>query len=159
MNAPLPTSRLFQSREDVLRHVGQELVLTDWFTVDRTRIEQFADATGDHQWIHLDEARAAKESPFGGTVAHGFLTLSLVATFVMDAVKCEGMSSGVNYGLNKVRFPNPVRTGSRVRCRISLLAADELPEGALQITWGTAIEVEGKAKPACVAEMLLRWYF
>ena len=150
---------LFASFDDLCRHAGQDITTTDWLTVDQARIQLFADATGDQQWIHVDEARAQAESPYGGTIAHGFLTLSLLAEFLQSSVGCEGARMGVNYGLNKVRFPAPVRAGSRIRCHIHLVSVEPLPGQAAQLVWQATIEIEGEGKPACVAEMLTRWYF
>lgn len=149
----------FQSLDDLQAHAGQDITTTDWLEVDQTRIQQFADATGDQQWIHVDPVRAKSESPFGTTVAHGFLTLSLLAEFLQSSIDCKGTRMGVNYGLNKVRFPAPVRSGDRIRCHVHLKTVESLPEQAVQMTWGATIEIEGGDKPACVAEMLSRWYF
>lgn len=134
-------------------------LLTDWILINQERVNRFADATDDHQWIHIDPVRATAESPFGGPIAHGFLTLSLVAPFLEQAASCEGLRMGVNYGLNKVRFVTPVRVGRSVRGRLQLLACEEVSAQAVQLTWQVTIEIEGEAKPACVAESLVRWYF
>lgn len=150
---------IFQSLDDLQGHVGQHITTTDWWVVDQDRIQLFADATGDQQWIHTDPVRAKAESPFGTTVAHGFLTLSLLAEFLQSSVDCKGTRMGVNYGLNKVRFPAPVRSGDRVRCHVELKAVEPLPDKAVQMTWGATIEIEGGGKPGCVAELLSRWYF
>jgi acyl dehydratase len=139
--------------------VGKAPLPTDWVPIDQYRVNQFAQATGDHQWIHVDPVRAATESPFGGTIAHGFLTLSLVAPFLEQSVTCTGLRMGVNYGLNKVRFIQPVKVGSRVRGLVQLLAAEDVAGSAVQLTWSVTIEIEGSTKPACVAECLVRWYF
>ena len=150
---------IFQSLDDLQAHAGQDITTTDWLLVEQSRIQQFADATGDQQWIHTDPARAKAESPFGTTVAHGFLTLSLLAEFLQSSIDCKGTRMGVNYGLNKVRFPAPVRSGDRIRCHVHLKTVELLPDQAVQMTWESTIEIEGGAKPACVAEMLSRWYF
>jgi acyl dehydratase len=136
--------------------VGQELGSSDWLTIEQARIDQFALATGDHQWIHTDPARAAS-GPFGATVAHGFLTLSLVPVLSESAFEVADVRLGVNYGLNRVRFAAPVRVGSRVRGHYKLLAYEPL-EGGAQMTVQATIELEGSSKPACVAETVARRY-
>ncbi|HIV69714.1 MAG TPA: MaoC family dehydratase [Candidatus Aquabacterium excrementipullorum] len=150
---------IFQSQDDLQRHAGQDITTTDWLVVDQSRIQLFADATGDQQWIHTDPVRAKAESPYGTTVAHGFLTLSLLAEFLQSSIDCKGARMGVNYGLNKVRFPAPVRSGDRIRCHVRLEAVEPLPQQTVQMTWTATIEIDGGDKPACVAEMLSRWYF
>ena len=137
--------------------VGTEVALSDWMAMPQSRIDTFADATADHQWIHTDPARCARESPFGVPVAHGFLTLSLIPALFENAVRLVGAKMVLNYGLNKVRFPAPVAVDARVRARITLLAVDPF-EGGLQLTWQVVIEADGGAKPVCVAEMLMRRY-
>jgi acyl dehydratase len=136
--------------------VGQELGSSDWLTIEQARIDQFAQATGDHQWIHTDPARAAS-GPFGATVAHGFLTLALVPVLSETAFAIDDVRMGVNYGLNRVRFAAPVRVGSRVRGHFRLLAFEALPGGA-QMTVQATLELEGSPKPACVAETVARRY-
>jgi len=144
---------------DLVRaHVGQEILLTDWLTIDQKRIDLFAQATDDFQWIHVDTERANHSSPFGGTIAHGFLTLSLLGGFYEKNLHLPFTDVGVNYGLNKVRFTSPVRSGSRVRGRLVLLKLDDLP-GAIQMTIQVTVEIEGQEKPACVAESVVRRYF
>lgn len=137
--------------------VGTELGRSRWFEIDQDRIATFADATDDHQWIHLDPERAARESPFGGTVAHGFLTLSLLPSMLSDVLVMVDAKLVVNYGLNKVRFPAPVPAGSRVRAAI-VLAALEDEHGSAQLTLDVTVEREGGTKPVCVAEFLVRRY-
>jgi acyl dehydratase len=137
--------------------LGQELVVGDWFEISQERINQFADATGDHQWIHVDPAKAASESPFKTTIAHGFLTLSLVSTLMRDAIQLSGLRMAINYGLNKVRFVSPVASGARVRARITPIAMDDVG-GGFQVTWQVTIEREHGDKPSCVAEWLVRYY-
>jgi len=137
--------------------IGVEVAVSDWFEVGQARIATFADATDDHQWIHLDPERCGRESPFGQPVAHGFLTLSLLPAMLTSALAIEGMRMGVNYGLNKVRFPSPLPAGSRVRGRWLLRGADAVA-GGWQFTWDVTIEAEGAAKPVCVAEFLIRCY-
>ncbi len=136
--------------------VGQELGSSDWMTIEQDRIDQFALATGDQQWIHTDPARAAT-GPFGTTVAHGFLTLSLVPVLSEAAFTVDDVRMGVNYGLNRVRFAAPVRVGSRVRGHFKLLSCEAL-EGGAQMTVQATIELEGSSKPACVAETVSRRY-
>lgn len=141
--------------------IGQELGVSEWVEIDQERVNAFADATGDHQYIHVDPERA-KQTFFGGTVAHGYLTLSLIPYLsgLRDGVKIElGGRMGVNYGLNKVRFPAPVPVGSRIRSRHKLIAVEEIGDKAVQMTNEVTIEVEGQEKPACVAETLGRTYF
>jgi acyl dehydratase len=137
--------------------VGSEVAVSDWFEVGQDRIATFAEATDDRQWIHLDPERCKRESPFGQPVAHGFLTLSLLPAMLASALAIEGMRMGVNYGLNKVRFPSPLPSGSRVRGRWTLRGADAVA-GGWQFTWDVTIEAEGAAKPVCVAEFLIRCY-
>jgi len=143
---------------DALRGlVGTELGRSRWFEIGQDRIATFADATDDHQWIHIDPERAARESPFGGTVAHGFLTLSLLPSMLADVLVMVDAKLVVNYGLNKVRFPAPVPAGSRVRAAI-VLAALEDEHGSSQLTLDVTVEREGGTKPVCVAELLVRRY-
>ena len=144
--------------EKLRAQVGQETVVTEWVLVSQERIDQFAQATGDFQWIHVDVERAARESPFGGTIAHGFLTLSLLGKFYDDDIDLPFCDVGVNYGLNKVRFTNPVRAGSRVRGRFVLTKLDDIDNG-IQMTWSIRFEIEGAERPACVAEHVVRRYF
>ena len=133
--------------------VGREIAVTDWLVISQERIQAFAEATEDRQWIHLDEARAAKESPFKGTIAHGFLTLSLVAHFMQQSLKIEsGLRLAVNYGLNRVRFPSPVRSGSRIRARVAVVSATDISAEAMELVFSVTVECEGSAKPCCVAE-------
>jgi acyl dehydratase len=143
---------------EALRNLsGQELAVTPWFEVAQERIDRFADATEDHQWIHVDRERAQRESPYGATIAHGFLTLSLLSRFMREALEVGGLRMAVNYGLNRVRFPAAVRSGSRVRARIVLVSVRELPE-AVEATYSVTIESERSEKPCCVAEWLVRYY-
>jgi acyl dehydratase len=137
--------------------VGEEIAVSDWLQISQARIDQFAEATGDHQWIHVDADRAAAESPFKSTIAHGFLTLSLVSTLMRDAVQFTGLRMAINYGLNKVRFVSPVPSGSRVRARVVPAAVADV-EGGVQVTWLATVEREDGDKPACVAEWLVRYY-
>ncbi len=137
---------------------GQEVVVGDWFEISQDRVNQFADATEDHQWIHIDVERCQTESPFKATIAHGFLTLSLLPALTSRAFRINqkfGMS--INYGLNKVRFMNPVRVGSRIRPKMTILEVAEI-EGGWQNRWQVTIEIEGQEKPACIAETIGRVY-
>ena len=138
-------------------HVGEELAVSEWFEISQERINRFADATEDHQWIHVDPARAAAESPFKTTIAHGFLTLSLLPMLVKKALKIGGVRMGVNYGMNRMRFVSPVPVGSRVRGRFTIGAVEETG-GSVQVTWNLTIEREGSDKPCVVAEWLTRYY-
>lgn len=138
--------------------IGAEPIVSDWIGLDQTRVDRFADATGDHQWIHVDPERARRESPFGGPVAHGFLTLSLIPTLLVQAVRIE-QRMGVNYGLNRVRFPAPVRVGALLRASFAVANVDEVADGAAQVTWDVTVEVEGTSKPACIAQFVTRHYF
>jgi len=148
--------RSFEHLADLAPLAGQEIAISDWITVDQQRINLFADATGDHQWIHLDVERATK-GPFGTTIAHGFLTLSLLPEMSAAAIEIRDTRMGVNYGLNKVRFPAPVPSGSRLRGRFKLLAYEPL-EGGAQLTMEVTMEREGSDKPVCVAESVARRY-
>ncbi len=146
--------KTFARLQDLQTEVGREIGVSDWITVDQQRIDLFAQATGDHQWIHIDPARAAK-GPFGTTVAHGFLTLSLLPELTAAAFDVADVRMGVNYGLNKVRFTNPVPAGARVRGRFVLQAYEPI-EGGAQLSVTATIELEGSPKPACVAESISR---
>ena len=145
---------VFDHLADMQPMVGQEIAISDWVTITQERINQFAEATGDHQWIHVDVERA-KNSPFKSTIAHGFLTLSLIPCFSEPSIKVKSIKMGVNYGLNKVRFTNPVKVNSRVRGRFVLKAFDPI-EGGAQVTMNVTVEIEGQEKPACVAESISR---
>jgi acyl dehydratase len=142
--------------DQVTEHVGKELGVSEWHLVTQEAIDEFARVTGDDQWIHIDVERA-KESPFGGTIAHGYYTLSLAPRFSYDMFTFEGFAFGVNYGLNRVRFPAPMPVGGRVRMRATLASVEEIPGGA-QITSELTFELEGGEKPVCVAESLARVY-
>ena len=136
----------------------REFPATDWFIVTQDRIQNFADATRDHQWIHLDPVRAQRESPFGATIAHGFLTLSLLPYFLKEAVQIRaGIKMTLNYGMNKVRFPSALRAGSAVRARVSLLSASE-SQGFIDAVFLIQVEAQSSSKPCCVAEWLVRYY-
>ena len=149
--------RTFTSYSEVLSCLGQEVAVTDWITVTQQQIQLFADATGDQQWIHVDPERAAA-GPFGAPIAHGFLTLSLLPRFFERAFAFAGARMGVNYGLNRVRFPAPVPVGSRLRARLTLQQAERIEPDGLQMTWAVSIEREGGERPVCVAESLIHSY-
>lgn len=149
--------REFSSLAEMQALVGQELAVSEWVEITQERVNIFADATDDHQWIHLDLERCARESPFGGPVAHGFLTLSLISGLFARALRMVDAKMVVNYGLNKVRFPAPVPVGSRVRARLTLQQVEPVDGGA-QLEWSVIVEREGGAKPVCVAELLVRRY-
>jgi acyl dehydratase len=148
--------RVFDTLEELQPLVGQEVATSDWITVTQERIDRFAEATGDHQWIHIDPVRAAA-GPFGTTIAHGFLTLSLLPEMAASALEIRATRMGVNYGLNKVRFPAPVPSGSRLRGHFRLIGYEPIDGGA-QLTMEVTMEREGSAKPVCVAESLARRY-
>ena len=137
--------------------LGEEIALSDWVAVTQERIQQFADATGDRQWIHLDVERAARESPFGTTIAHGFLTLSLVSMLLRDAIRISGLRLAVNCGLNRVRFTAPLPAGARIRARIAPASVSEIG-GSIQVVWAVTIEREAVEKPCCVLEWIVRYY-
>jgi acyl dehydratase len=153
---------LEQSRAQLQALIGRESHCSDWLEVTQRRIDDFAAATGDHQWIHVDPARARAESPYGSTIAHGYLTLSLypVLRGLVDEARpvMPGVLRVINYGINKLRFPNAVRVGARVRGRSTVAAVEDIP-GGLQLTEQFTVEVEGESKPACVAEVVMRLYF
>ena len=138
-------------------HVGQEVAISDWLAVSQDRINQFAEATEDRQWIHVDPERAARESPFKETIAHGFLTLSLLSELGKRAMSVGGVRMGLNYGLNRVRFVSPVPAGSRIRGRFTLATVKEI-DGGVEATWKVTVERDGGEKPCCVAEWLVRYY-
>ena len=150
-------SKTFDTLAELAACVGQEVAVTDWFTVTQQHIDQFAAATGDHQWIHVDPERA-KAGPFGATIAHGYLTLSMLAGFLGGVVQVRDVRMGVNYGLNKVRFMAPVPVGSRLRARMKLLSAEPIANNGYQMAWEMTVEREGASKPVCVAESLSRRY-
>jgi acyl dehydratase len=149
--------KTFPTLQDVAACVGQEVATSDWTTVTQQQIQQFADATGDQQWIHVDVARA-QAGPFGAPIAHGFLTLSLIPKFFETSIAITETRMGVNYGLNKVRFISPVPVGSRLRARLKLLACEPIDQGGMQMNWEVTIEREGSSKPVCVAESIVRRY-
>jgi acyl dehydratase len=148
--------RTFESLAEFAAATGETIGQSEWLTVTQDDVNQFAKATGDHQWIHVDEDRAVA-GPFGGTIAHGFMTLALLPRLQHQMYTVNGIKLAVNYGLNKVRFPAPVAVGSRVRARSWLVSVDELGDGALQAIVLTTIEIEGSSRPACVAESIVRY--
>jgi acyl dehydratase len=149
--------KTFETLADLAACVGQEVAVSDWLTITQEQVNRFAEATGDHQWIHVDVERA-KQGPFGGPIAHGFLTLSLLPRFFESTFEVRSARMDVNYGLNKVRFTAPVPVGSRLRARMTLLAAEPVAGDGMQMTWQVQIEREGADKPVCVAESLARHY-
>jgi acyl dehydratase len=149
-------ARIFENPRDLLGHEGEQLGSSEWLEIDQRRIDRFAEATGDHQWIHVDVERA-KSGPFGRTIAHGYLTLSLVATFLPQIVEVRGFSMGINYGSNKLRFPAPVPVGARLRGSGQLLAVEEV-NGAIQSTVRVTVEIEGSDRPACVVDTISRYF-
>ncbi len=157
--------RVIESLEQLEGLVGQEIAISEWIEVSQERVNQFADATGDHQWIHVDVERSKRESPFGGPVAHGYLTLSLLPALMKTAIEMRNVKMGVNYGLNRVRFMSPVPVGSRLRARAKLLSVDSIdpPKNApdlkgAQVIMQVTIEREGSERPVCVAETISRRY-
>ncbi|MCH7502933.1 MAG: MaoC family dehydratase [Proteobacteria bacterium] len=150
--------RVIQSIDDAKSLEGEEVGLSDWVVIDQYRIDQFAEATGDYQWIHVDTERAAREMPDGKTIAHGYLTLALIPALTGDFVKVENLARAINFGVNKVRFYSPVYAGARVRARAKVLQARRRA-GALLLTSEVRIEVDGERKPACVAETLGMYFF
>jgi acyl dehydratase len=150
--------RVIEGVEELRSLLGQEVAASEWFEITQERIKAFADATEDHQWIHLDTERAKTDSPYKTTIAHGFLTLSLLPLLASQAVTVQGdYKMGINYGLNRLRFVSPVAAGSRVRARFTLQAVDDVT-GGIQITWAVTVEAEGAQKPSLVAEWLVRYY-
>lgn len=150
--------RVIEGIEELKTLAGQEVGASDWIEMAQSRVNDFADATEDHQWIHIDAERAKSDSPFGGTIAHGFLTLSLLPHMAAQAFKVQGdFKMGINYGLNRLRFPSPVPVGSRLRARFTLQSVEDIPGGA-QIIWAVIVEVEGAEKPSLAAEWLVRYY-
>ena len=147
---------VFERLDELRDAAGTNLGWTGWIDITQERVDRFAEATGDHQWIHVDVERAIAESPFGGPIAHGYLTLGLSNLFLPELIEVPGASAGVNYGTGKVRFPAPVPVGSRVRGGAEIVHVEDIP-GGLQTTITITIEIEGNDKPACVMESLSRW--
>jgi acyl dehydratase len=142
---------------ELAEYAGREIAVTEWLEITQERINQFADATDDHQWIHIDPQRAERESPYGATIAHGFLTLSLLPKFLKDTLPIVGVRMAINYGLNRVRFPSAVRAGSRIRARIVLQSIRDVAD-ATEATYSITVECQDSEKPCCVAELLARYY-
>ena len=149
--------RTFNTFEELDAVVGQSVGHSDWVQITQEQVNRFAEATGDHQWIHVDVERA-RQGPFGGPVAHGFLTLSLIPLFFQSAFEVSAKRMGVNYGLNRVRFTDTVPVGSRLRAELTLKSSEALEQGGRQLIWAVTVEREGSAKPVCVAESLVRLY-
>jgi len=153
---------LAETQQSLNARIGEEIHVSDWVDVTQDLVNRFADATGDHQWIHIDPARAANESPYGGTIAHGYLTLSLYPQLRglvnSDEPLFPGATSVINYGVNKLRFPNAVKVGSRIRARCTLISVEEVKD-SLQLVEQYAVEIEGEERPACVAECVMRVYY
>jgi acyl dehydratase len=149
--------KIFTSPDELRSAVGEDLGPSDWLEIDQKRIDLFAEATGDHQWIHVDPEKAAA-GPFGTTIAHGYLTLSLLPAFTPQLLTVEGVRMGINYGVNKVRFPSPVPVGSRLRATGRLAEVTEVADGGFQVTLVVTVEREGGQKPVCVAESVARYY-
>jgi len=146
--------REFAHPSEMQKHVGEEIGVSDWVEITQERINLFADATGDHQWIHVDVERCKTDMPDGKTIAHGNLTFSVISTFARDVLKIDNMRNGINYGSNKVRYTSPVQVGARIRGRQKLLAADDMPNGGIRMTYQWTVEIEGQERPACVAETM-----
>ncbi len=151
-------STVFASAASLEAAVGESLGASEWLLIEQDRIDQFADATGDHQWIHVDPVKA-KEGPFGATVAHGYLTLSLVNYFLPQLMKVENLAMGVNYGCDRIRFPAPVLVGSRIRGVGEVTGVESLANGAVQVVVRVTIEIEGNDRPACVVDTISRYTF
>ena len=149
---------VFESPDSILAAVGKSLGESEWLTVTQDRINKFADATDDHQWIHVDPVRA-KAGPFGAPIAHGYLTLSLMSKFLPQIIEVRGMKMGVNSGTDKVRFPSAVKAGARIRAKGEMVAAERTKDGGIQAVIRVTVEIENEAKPACVADTISRYYF
>lgn len=150
--------RTFKDFEELKAAVGTEIGVSDWIEITQDRINTFAEATGDDQWIHVDEARAARESLGKTTIAHGLLTLSLIPMFMRTMIGLKGLKNTLNYGANRIRYISPVPAGSRLRARVSVLQAEGVPPDALRVTYNVTIEIEGAKRPACVAEVIGQHY-
>jgi acyl dehydratase len=150
--------RLFNDFDELKSAVGTEVGVSDWLEITQDRIDKFADATGDEQWIHVDVERAARESPSGTTIAHGLLSLSLIPLFMRGTIGLKGLKNTLNYGANRIRYLTPVPAGSRLRGRVAIVAAEDVPPDALRVTYQVTIELEGSKRPACVAEVIGQHY-
>lgn len=156
MHKDIPT--VFSCADDVIQSVNKELGASDWLLIDQDRINQFASATGDHQWIHVDPEKA-KSGPYGATIAHGYLTLSLVNYFLPQIIQLKNLTMGINYGVDKVRFPLPVKCGSKIRGVAKTMSVDAISEKAVQATIRVTVEIDGEVKPACIIDTISRYYF
>lgn len=150
--------RTFESIEELAACQGEPIGQSEWVTITQEAVNLFADATGDHQWIHVDPERAA-DGPFGTTIAHGYLTLAMLPKLMAQISRLEGVKLAINYGLNKVRFPAPVPVGSKIRAETSVVEVTDVGGGAQQVTYSTTVSIDGSAKPACVAESVVRYLF
>ena len=146
--------RIVESPQAMKALVGQELGVSDWLEITQERINTFAEASGDHQWIHVDVERCKTDMPDGKTIAHGNLTFSVISSFGKDVLRIENVRNGINYGSNKVRYTSPVQVGARIRGRQKLIAADDMKDGGIRMTYQWTVEIEGKERPACVAETM-----
>ncbi len=149
--------RILTGLDELATLAGQEIACSDWLAIDQARIDRFAEATGDRQWIHVDPERARRESPYRATIAHGYLTLSLIPHLIESCIRIDGIAMAINYGLDRVRLPAPVVVGSRLRARVVLDRVEAIA-GGVQATWTATVELEQGDKPACVAQMLARYY-
>jgi len=149
---------IFNDLSDLKTAVGTEVGVSDWIEITQDRINKFAEATGDEQWIHVDTERAARESPGGKTIAHGLLSLSLIPMFIRSIIGVKGLKNTLNYGANRIRYLSPVPAGSRLRGRVTVVAAEDVPPDALRVTYQVTIEIEGGKRPACVAEVIGQHY-
>ncbi|MGZ3333642.1 MAG: MaoC family dehydratase [Gemmatimonadaceae bacterium] len=150
--------RAFNDFDELKAAVGTEVGVSDWIEITQDRINQFAEATGDEQWIHVDTERAARESPGGTTIAHGLLSLSLIPMFIRGIIGVKGLKNTLNYGANRIRYLTPVPAGSRLRARVTVMEAEDVPPDALRVTYKVTIELEGGKRPACVAEVIGQHY-
>lgn len=152
-----PAMQVIESLDALSQWLGREVACSDWLAIDQARIQRFADATGDQQWIHVDPQRAALESPYKSTIAHGYLTVSMLPQLVESSLRIDGVGMALNYGLDRVRLPAPVLSGQRIRARVSLEQLESVP-GGVQAHWTATVDIEHGSKPACVAQMLVRYY-
>ena len=150
--------RIFDGFDEIQSAVGTEVGVSDWMEITQDRINKFAEATGDEQWIHIDVERAARESPGGKTIAHGLLSLSLIPSLIREIIGLKVVKNTLNYGANRVRYLTPVPAGSRLRGRVEVMAAEDVPPNALRVTYKVTIEIEGGKRPACVAEVIGQHY-
>ena len=153
----MPKPVVLSTPQALTEFVGRELAASDWFVVTQERIQQFAEATSDHQWIHTNPERAGRESPYGTTIAHGFLTLSLLSQMLQQAILVQGVRRAINYGLNRVRFPAPVRAGAKIRARFNLHSFKNVA-GGVEAVYDVTVEAQGEEKPCCAAEWIVRYY-